>query len=456
MTSLQSRVAPTLEPNIDASQDDRHALSPIDAGTSPNRIAILWILWEQRAFLFRCACWGLAVATLIAFLIPKSYESTTRLMPPENQSGSGMAMIAALAGKSIPGLGALAGDLLGSKSSGALFTEILFSRTVEDRIVDRFDLRKVYSDRYQEDARKDLAQHTVVSEDRKSGVITIIVTDHDPNRAAAMAKAYVEELDRLVSQVSTSSARRERIFIEQRMASVKQDLTGAEQEFSQFASKNTTLDIKEQTKAMVEGAALLQGQLIAAESELQGMEQVYTSENVRVRSVRARVEELKRQLQKMGGTDSSLLPGAAKSDELYPSIRRLPLLGVEWADLYRRMKIQETVFELLNEQYELAHIQEAKEIPVVRVIDSANVPEKKSFPPRLLTVLLLTTFSLLGGMAWVLTSRRWRLMDPDDPWKLLAQDVWHTTSEQGHRAVARMPSNGRRSSTSHESEHLEP
>src|SRR5207253_531204 len=188
-------------------------------------------------------------------------------------------------------------------------------------------------------------------------VISLIVTDGSPQRARDLAQGYVEELDRLVSQVSTSSARRERMFIEQRLASVKADLEDAEKQFSAFASKNTALDIKEQTRAMVESAALLQGQMIAAQSELQSLEQIYTANNVRVRALRARVDELKRQLQQLGGTDSSLLSDATSSAELYPSIRKLPLLGVQWADLYRRMKVQETVFDLLTQQYEIARIQ---------------------------------------------------------------------------------------------------
>jgi capsule polysaccharide export protein KpsE/RkpR len=223
-----------------------------------------------------------------------------------------------------------------------------------------------------------------------------------------------------VSQVSTSSARRERIFIEQRLTSVKSDLEDAEKQFSAFASKNSALDIKEQTKAMVESAGLLQGQLIASQSELQSLEQIYTSNNVRVRSLQARVDELKRQAQKLRGTDASLVSDAAQPDQMYPPIRKLPLLGVEWADLYRRMKIQETVYELLNQQYELARIQEAKEVPTVNVIDPANLPEKKSGPPRLLIIVPLTVLALAGAMVWIFGSERIKSLEHADPRRQLA------------------------------------
>ena len=124
------------------------------------------------------------------------------------------------------------------------------------------------------------------------------MTDNNPKRAAAIAGSYVDELDTLMAELTTSSAHRERVFLEQRLAGVNQDLETAEKEFGQFASKNATLDITEQGKAMVMAAATLEGQLIAAQSELEGLKQIYTDSNVRVRSVEARISELRKQLQK--------------------------------------------------------------------------------------------------------------------------------------------------------------
>src|SRR5207253_59542 len=131
-------------------------------------------------------------STLAAFLIPKSYTSTAQLMPPDQQSTSALAMMAGMAGmaaKSGGGLGAMAGDLLGIKSSGALFVGVLKSQTAQDRLVEKFDLRKVYGKRLVMDARSKLDENTSISEDRKSGIISISVTDHSPQRAAALANA---------------------------------------------------------------------------------------------------------------------------------------------------------------------------------------------------------------------------------------------------------------------------
>ncbi len=396
------------------------------------RLARLRLLWDQRRFLFRAAALGLVAAMLLAFLIPKRYEASTQLMPPDTQSTSGMAMLAALTARAGGGFGGYVGDLLGMKSSGALFIGILHSDTVEDRLIDRFNLKKVYGARLYVDARRALSDRTAISEDRKSGIITITTTDRDPKRAAGLAAAYVEELDRLVAELSTSAAHRERVFLGERLQAVKKDLDEAAQQFGQFASKNAAIDIKEQGRAMVEAAAALQGQLIAAEAELEGLRQIYTENNVRVRWVEARIGELKRQLQKLGGAGGEGAQGKSgdAQGDLYPSIRKLPLLGVTYADLYRRTKIQEAVYETLTQQYELAKVQEAKETPSVKVLDPARVPERRSFPPRLPIMLLGAVLSLLGGVVWVLGKTQWDETDSQDPRKMFAQEVFHTVSAQ--------------------------
>jgi uncharacterized protein involved in exopolysaccharide biosynthesis len=384
-------------------------------------------LWHERGFLRRAAFAGLLLGTLLAFLLPKRFESTVQLMPPDSQSNSGMALLAGLASRTGNSLGAFAGDLVGMKSSGALFIGVLRSRTVEDRLIERFKLKKVYGAPLGEGARRTLADNTSVSEDRKSGIITIAVTDRDPRRAATLAQAYVEELDRLVAQLSTSSARREREFLEGRLKTVQADLETAEKEFGQFASNNTAIDIKEQGKAMVDAAATLEGQLIAAKSELEGLKQIYTDNNIRVRATRARVTELQNQFEKIGGKGerASSSGNGERGNSFYPSIRKLPLLGVAYADLYRRTKVEEAVYEALTQQYELAKVQEVRETPSVKVLDPATIPEKKSFSPRL-EIMFLCMFA--GGVALTLGKAHWEEIDAQDPRKVLANEVLQTAN----------------------------
>lgn len=396
-------------------------------------IAKLRLLWDRRSVLARISAVGLVIAALIAFLIPNRYTSTTRLMPPDQGSENGMAMLAALAGKAGSALGGLGAQLLGLKTTGDLFIGILRSRTVQDDLISKFDLRKSYGDKRWEDARKDLAERTDVSQDRKSEIIEISVTDRSPQRAQKMAEEYVAELNTVVTSLNTSSAHRERVFLEGRLNQVQQNLESAEKQFSQFASKNTAIDIQEQGKAMIQAGASLEGQLIAAQTQMEGLRQVFTDNNVRVRETQARIDEIRRQLRKLGGTSESNIgdqgsSGNSKNDAatLYPPIRRLPILGVTYADLYRQTKVQEAVFEALTQEYELAKVEEAKETPSVKVLDPANTPEKKSSPYRLLIMLAGTIIAGGFGIAWLLGEAKWHEIDKDDPGKLLTQEVIHS------------------------------
>jgi uncharacterized protein involved in exopolysaccharide biosynthesis len=229
----------------------------------------------------------------------------------------------------------------------------------------------------------------------------------------------------VVTQLNTSSAHRERVFLEDRLTQVKQDLESTEKNFSEFATKNTALDIPTQARAMIEAAATLEGQWIAAETELQGLKQLYADGNVRVRASEARVAELRQQLQKSmsGNSPAPAAPNAENRQPVFPSIRELPALGVGYADLYRNTKIQEAVFQTLTQEYELAKVQEAKETPSVKILDPPDVPEKKSYPPRLFIIALGATFSMAASVSWVFGKRAWAQTAAEDPQKMFAQEV---------------------------------
>jgi uncharacterized protein involved in exopolysaccharide biosynthesis len=404
--------------------------------TMPNWVRNAALLWDRRRLLLRVAGTTLVLSAVIAFLIPKRYESVARLMPPE-QSSSGAAMLAVLAGHSMGGLGGLGSlaGLLGGRTSSALYIDLLHSRSISDHIIDRFNLQQVYKKRYRIDTVKYLAHHTTMVDDKKSGVITLTFNDTDPRRAQAITQAYLDELNSLLTHANTSSARREREFIEKRLVNVQAELQAAEKALGQFSSNNVTFDIKEQTHAMVDAAAKLQGELIVGQSELDSLQQIYGEENVRVRAVRARIGVLKSELAKMSGSSSDEFKG--DSSELYPSLRQIPKLAVPYADLYRRVRIQETVFELLSQQYELSRIEEAKDTPMVSVFDQPLVAEKKSFPPRLLIILIATAFAARTTSFYIVLTSMWQQVSPADPRKMLAHEISRNLSGHLERRLRR-------------------
>ena len=149
-----------------------------------------------------------------------------------------------------------------------------------------------------------------------------------------------------------------------------------------------------------------------------------------MRATQARITELHHQLEKLSGTADFPSKGEhTTTDELYPSLRQLPILGVPYADLYRRLKVQEVVFEALTKENELAKVQEVKEVPSVKVLDPSEIPESKSYPPRSLIMLLGAFLSAGLGVIWILVQDRWQAIAAEDPGKQLVEEMF-----QGVRA----------------------
>ena len=439
--------APTRVPDEMITSTPARAIVEINQEVPAHWAARASLLWRHRRMLARVTAIALVVSFAIAFLIPKQYKATASIMPPDQQN-SGALMLAALArgGSGMGSLGTLASSLLGGHTTTALFVNLLESGTVRGHLIDRFHLQQVYHTRYRFTTAKHLARLTKISDDKKSGVITIEVEDTDPVRARDMAQAYLDELSNLVNKTSTSSARQERIFIEHRLHDVENNLEHAQLELSEFSSKNTTVDIKEQTRAMVDTGARVQGELLVQQAGLQSLRQLYGDGNVRVKETEARIAALQKDMQQMTGSSAPLraagsgLDGADSSDdkgELYPPLRQLPRLAVPYADLYRTVKVQEVVFELLTQQYEMARLEEAKDVPAISVIDAPGIPEKKSFPPRLILMVVLTFLSFSVAASLILFREVWSRVSPDDPRKALAAEIVPVIRRRWNALVSR-------------------
>lgn len=361
---------------------------------------------------------GFLLALGCGLAIPNQYMSTAQLMPPDSQTFSSTSALSALNGLGYiaPSMGSL---MMNTRTPGSTAIGILSSRTALDDIVNRLNLMEVYRCKFHYRAREKLLARTTFTEDKKSGLISISILDEDPNRARDIAAAYVDELDQLVNRVSTSSSRRERIFLEQRLKSIKDELDVSSRALSQFSSRNATLDIQKQGEATVEEASKIQAELITAQGELSSLKANLADDNPRVRAIRARINELQSQLRKLSGEGETADGSDLKADEMLPSVRKLPLLGLTYYDLYRQVAMQENIYETLTKQYELAKVQEAKEVPPIKILDEPVPAEKKSYPHRLILAIIGTWIGTLVGISWVFVSKWWKGADSSNPVKAL-------------------------------------
>ena len=429
MEARGQATVPIYAPSIHPELEKRYSPAPPEPDNRKGEK--LWVLWRSRRFLWGVT-WKTFVASIVlAFLVPSHYKSAVRFVPGENPGTSGSSSMMGLMSKALGGdnssmgFGLDAASLLGAKTPGAFYVEVLKSRSVQDRLINRFDLRARYRKGTYFEARKKLAKFTEIEEDKKSGVITLTVTDYEPEMAAQMANAYVDELNRLAVDLNTSSAHRERQFLEERLATAKQDLARASAALSQFTTKNSMVDPQNEGRAVMDAAARMQGELIASETELKGLQQIYSDDNVRVRTLKARMAELQSQLRKLVGqnNEQAVQDSVAGWSAPYPSMHTLPGLGSRYADLYREAKIQEAVYAFVTQQFEMARIQEAKELPIVRVMDAGVKSEKRSSPIRSLIVAGSVFGAFLLACMWVVGKYRWQQVPADDSYRLLAADV---------------------------------
>ena len=385
---------------------------------------ILRLFWVRRRMVFYILATGILLSGLYAFHLPAMYTSTTTLMPPDSASSNSNLMGLLSTSSSVASVGS---SFLGVKTPGALFVGILGSRTIQESLVGRFDLVHYYQTKLVEDACNRLATDSHIVEDPKNGIIRISVDARSPMLASNMAQAYVEELDRVVTSNSTSAARRERIFLEERLKEIKQDLDNSARALSQFSTKSRTIDMPSQAKAMVDTGLKLQDELATARSDLAGLRQVYTEDNFRVRTASARVDELQRQMDRITGVSQVGGSRVDTSDSDYPSLGALPALGLTYADLNRKVLVEESLWEALTKQYEAAKVQEAKEIPTVRILDAANVPQRKSSPVRRNILFLGVMLSLFAACIAVIALSAWENMDAQDERKKLLTEIVNTT-----------------------------
>jgi uncharacterized protein involved in exopolysaccharide biosynthesis len=246
-----------------------------------------------------------------------------------------------------------------------------------------------------DETRKELAENSAITAERE-GVITIEFEDKDPERAAAVANAYVEELDRLSQSLAVTEAAQRRLFFQRQVEEAKKDLVIAEVALQQTQEKTGLIQLAEQGKAIIEAVATLRAQIAAKEVELRAMRTFATEANADYIRRTQELHGLRLELSRLEKKDRI----SGEGDVLVPT-GRVPEAGLEYARRFRDVKYSETVFELLARQFELAKIDESREAAIVQLLDKAITPDRKSKPKRGLIVLLATLAAGFAALVWV-------------------------------------------------------
>jgi tyrosine-protein kinase Etk/Wzc len=337
------------------------------------------------------------VSTATAFLIPVEYTAESVILTPQQpqSSLSAMAQLAG-AGAGLSGLSMLSGFSLRNPSD--LYVGILESRTIADALITRFKLKQVYGDKYVQGARKHLARRTNIKAG-KDTLIRIQVDDRDATRAAQLANAYVEELSNRNTTVALTEASQRRLFFEGQLASEKELLAKAEIALRDTEQITGLVVPSGQAEALIRSASQLNAEILSREAQLAGMRTYVADENPRFQTITRELGALRSELVKLES-------GEHIADTPEVPVGKLPQAGLEYLRKYRDVKYHEALYEALAKQYEAARLDEAKAAPLIQVIDRAVVPERKSWPPRLLIVSISSALAALGAALWIIASSK--------------------------------------------------
>lgn len=354
------------------------------APASPGFIDYLAVLIKHRRLIVGSTLAATILSIIVVLLLPSIYTARTMILPAEDEKGIMGTMMGQLGG-----FAGVAGVGLGlGQTKADLYVTMLRSETVMDPLIDRFKLMEVYKAKLRVDVYTVLTRNVIVTAGKKDGVITIAVNDKNPQRAAEIANAYVEEMGRQATRLSMTSSGKNRIYLEERLAVARADLAKAEDALKAFQAKNKAVSVTDQAKATIEGVAQLRAQLAAQEVQLATLQRQFADSSQKVKTARATIDNLRTQIGKlegMGGGSSSI-----------PSVGSMPQLGQEYMRLMRDFKVQEALVELLTKQYEVTKLSEAKDVSPFQVLQVARVPERKSKPLRS-KIVMFTFFTALAS-----------------------------------------------------------
>jgi tyrosine-protein kinase Etk/Wzc len=378
-------------------------------------VDLLIVLARRKRFI---ALFTITIAVLTAavmFMLPNRYTAVTVLMPPQQNSSISTAMMGQLA--SAGGLASLAGSSLSLKNPNEMFVSLFRSRTVEQAMVQQFDLKQRYHVKKDSQALGAFEGHTTVELGTKDGLLKITATDKDPNEAAVLANGYVDQFQHLSEHLAISEASQRRAFFEQQLLEAKSNLTTAEEALKHTEQSTGVLQIDSQARSLIESAATLRAQIGAKEVQLQGMRTYATDNNPSVIEGEQELAALRSQLASLSGS------GQDSGEGLMVPKGKVPEAGLEYLRRLRDVKYYETISDLIAKQYEIAKLDEAKQGSTIQVVDRAVPPDSHSSPKRTITVLLALIGAFFIACTWVVFSSHLRSNAGDPEARQRLQDL---------------------------------
>lgn len=366
-------------------------------------IELFKAIWKKKWLIFVFMVLGTGLGLAYALHLPFIYKAEARIMPEGGSGGGGRLAglvsqyggLASMMGISVPD---------GAGGSGAVMIDIMKGNTVVDAIIDKFNLMEEMEQEYRINARKAVLKNFEAESDTKgSGIITLSYSDKEPQKAADIVNAFIDELQKKMTEMSLSHAKQKRAFYEAQLMEVQQELTDAEEAMVKYQQSSGVIVMEEQAKALIDAIKNLRSQIAAKKVEISSMKSYARRDNPMLKLAQSELDAMQRELKNLEEEQRRTDTGQkrASSSDIMFSVGEIPELGVEYQRYLRALKIAGAKYEFMFSQYESARLGEIAELSTITVIDPALPPDYKDKPSRAKITLVGSFLGFFLPTGWI-------------------------------------------------------
>ncbi|OQY39504.1 MAG: hypothetical protein B6226_01735 [Candidatus Cloacimonetes bacterium 4572_65] len=335
-------------------------------------------------------------AVIYVLVTPEIWRSsTTFISVSDDMSAKGI-------GASM--LGNVGLDFLGGVS-GAALNSIMYldSRDLTKKAVEKFNMIEYFEIAVDDDPIKarEIALKNFRAEvlntfyDKETDSITIRAFTKSQELSKEIVEYYLAELEKYNTQSKTTKGKLKRIFLEKRVEEINSDFNSLTTQLTTIQKDSKLIAVESQVKQMYIVYSDIVSQKEQNELLLAMNKKLYGVNNPTFKELTFKQEELTKTLKKMESEGSI-------SDFFIP-LKDIPDASMQLYILEMKLQINRKMYEFLYPQFEMARIEEIKELPTIEVISQADIEGLRVKPKRALVCVLVFLVSFMVSSVMALT-----------------------------------------------------
>lgn len=315
------------------------------------------LIIKYRKLFFGVVFFLTLLSLIISLVLPKWYLAEASFLAPELAPNTMIGMSG--------GLSSVIQSFTGSrKMSGYSYMAILNSRTINENVIQKFNLMKVYniSDSLMSKALRELSGNVSFTFGDNDET-TISVYDKNPVRAAEMANYYLELLNERGKEFALNELASFKKLLEERASANEDTLKRLEQRIKLFQEREQVPMIMAEQVSGLDFLGELYAQRIGLELQQELLKENYGANHPLIANIKNQLLNINQR------------------------INAIPNMTVEYLQIYRELLVQRKIAEVLIPMLEQVKLSELQKIPDVIVLDKAVPPDRKKKPKRMFIVL---------------------------------------------------------------------